>query len=355
MPPASVTIDKAVRMDVPVIITTFGNTQEQIGVEVIPQVSGILLKNLINDGATVKAGQPLFEIDTSDYALRVKQAESVVNADKLNLKLANLTLERNKALVDKKLISDENFDNIKTKAESVGAQVQMDEAQLEQAQLNLSRCTIKSPIDGVCSKCNVDEGNLVAAGVSRLTSIRNYDPIRAEFSVSDQFLPAIRKAMEAGNVKIEVKPRGSEERFTGSLKFIDNTVNPLTGTILMRGEVPNPGNKLWANQFVYVDIIAGIETGAVMVPESAVQFGKNGTYLYTVTKDNTAEMRPVKTGLRYNKMIQIKEGLSDGDPVVVMGQFMLYPGAQVMDLSKMPPPGSQPPQADKNDGKGQTK
>lgn len=342
MPPMSVTIGTAIKMDTPIVINTFGNTEDKISVDVVPQVSGMLVKNLIKDGDTVTAGQPLFIIDTCDYAARVKQVEGMVNADKANFELARVTMERNKPLLDKNLISQENFDTIKTKASAIEAQLQMDSALLEQANINLSRCTITSTVAGVCSKIYVDEGNLVAAGMTRLTNIRSYDPIRVAFSVSDQYLPAIRQSMAEGKVKIEVTPRGSANSYAGTLEFVDNAVNPATGTILLRGEVPNPDLKLWANQFVDVRIIAGIITNAVMIPESAVQFGKLGPYLFAVTKENKADLRQIKIGVRYNNLLQVIEGVSADEQIVALGQFMLYPGATVMDLSKMPPAGAAP-------------
>jgi membrane fusion protein, multidrug efflux system len=346
MPPASVTMGKSVKMDTPVVISAFGNTEERVSIDIIPQVSGILQKIFIKDGDVVKVGQSLFLIDPSDYEARVKQAEGMIKADKANLELARITLERNKPLSEKKLISAENYDTIKTKVKSIEAQLQMDQAALEQAKINLIRCTIKSPIDGVCSKRYMDEGNLAAAGMTRLTNVRSYDPIRVAFSVSEQYLPTIRKAMCEGKVKIEITPRGDTNNYTGTLEFMDNAVNPMTGTILLRGEVPNPEMKLWANQFADIRIYAGIAPGAVMVPEGAVQFGKRGPYMFAVTKDNKADMRLVKIGLRFNDLIQVVEGVAADETIVVLGQFMLFPGAPVMDLSKMPPPGTgAPPKA----------
>lgn len=335
MPPASVTMGKAVKMDTPILISAFGNTEEKMSIDIMPQVSGILLKSLVKDGETVKAGQPMFEIDPSDYAARVRQGEGMVKADKANLELARSTRERNTPLFEKKLISTETFDTIRTKVASIEAQLQMDEAALEQANLSLTRCTIKAPIDGVCSKRYVDEGNLVAAGMSRLTNIRSYDPLRVAFSVPDQYLTAIRTAMAAGKVKIEILTNGQTNMVDGTLEFVDNAVNPMTGTILLRGEVPNADKKLWANQFVEVHIFAGMVTGAVMVPESAVMFGKRGPYLYAVTKESKAEMRPVKLGIRYQDLIQVLDGVAADEPIVVLGQFMLFPGAAMMDLAKM--------------------
>jgi len=332
-PPAAVKTALAVKTNAPIIIQAFGNTRDRANVDVVPQVSGILLKTLIRDGDTVTNGQPMFLIDSSDYAARVRQTEGVVKADRANLELSRGTLGRNVPLFAKKLISEETFESLRARVKALEGQVQMDEAALEQARLSLTRCTVSAPMAGICSKRFIDDGNLVAAGQSRLTNIRSYDPMIVELSVSEQYLVSIRRAMAEGAVRLELLPRGSTDRFLGTLAFIDNTVNTMSGSILLRGEVPNPNLKLWAGQFVDATIEAGIIPDAVMVPEGSVQFGKRGPYVY-VAMDGKAEMRPVKTGVRVGASIQIVDGVAPGDAVVVLGQLMLFPGAPVAEAQQ---------------------
>lgn len=341
-PPAHpVTVQTAVaaQTDTPILIRAFGNTEDEKSVEVAPQVSGTLLQTLITDGAMVTNGQPLFLIDPSDYAARVRQVENLVAADRANLNLARLTLERNRTLREKDLISSESLDVLQAKFDAATAQLRADEAALEQAQLSLSRCTVRSPLRGLCSKRYVDDGNLVAAGMTRLVNVRSYDPLFVECSLSEQYLETVRSALAKGPVPIAVIPRDSTNAYTGSLESIDNAVNPLTGTVLLRGRVPNPDLKLWAGQFIEMHITAGTVPGAILVPEAAVQLGKQGAFLYVATGEGKAEMRVVTTGIRYDDSIQILTGVAAGERVVVKGQLMLYPGAMIMDLATMPPPG----------------
>ncbi|EKD25788.1 MAG: hypothetical protein ACD_79C01509G0001, partial [uncultured bacterium] len=292
------------------------------------------VKTLITDGATVTKGQPLFQIDPSDYSARVRQLEGVVSADKANLELMLNTVERNRPLFEKKLISEGDFDAITTKVSSAKAQLQVDEANLDIARLNFERCSINAPLSGVCSKIYVDDGNLVAAGLTKLTNIRSYDPMNIEFSVSEQYLPIIRKAMSEGEVPIDVITQDNNTIVKGYLKFMDNTVNMQGGTILLRGQVPNPEIKLWARQFVNINIYASTVKDAVMVPECTVQFGKLGEYLYAVTSENKTSMRIVKTGVRYNNLIQIVSGVEAGERVVVLGQLMLAPDVLVAEAGQ---------------------
>lgn len=334
-PPVVVKLATATSQDTPVIVPAFGTLQDQVSVDIIPQVSGLLQDILVREGSVVTNGQPLFKIDARDYQMRVEQAEGMVSADRANLEMARSTLQRNQPLLEKKLISPDNFDALRTRVAALEAQLQMDEAGLDQARLNLSRCTILSPLTGLCSKRLVDAGNLVAAGMTRLTNIRSHDPLRLECAVSEQYLAALRNAMAAGPVPVTVTPRGDTNSYPGVLTFMDNAVNAMAGTILLRGQIPNPDMKLWPNQFADVSITVSRTQGAIMVPESTVLFGKSGPYLYVADNNGTASLRMVKTGIRYQNLLQVTEGLAAGETVITTGQLMLYPGAVVMDAASL--------------------
>lgn len=349
-PPAMqfpVKLSPAIQMEAPVLINAFGTTKERMSVDIVPQVSGQLLKTFIKDGAVVTNSQQLFQIDPRDYAARVQQFEAAIAADKANLELARLTVERNQPLLEKKLISAEDFDTLKTKAAAAAAALQADEAQLALAQLNLTRCTIAAPLDGVCSVRYADDGNLVAAGQTRLVNIRSYDPLFVDFAISEEYLPLIRRALAVGTVKLELIPRGETNSYPGTLEIIDNAVSSMTGTIQLRGSAPNPGLKLWAQQFVTVRVNAGTVPDAVMVPEGAIQFGKQGPYLYVANGKHTAELRLVQMGVRVGDLVQAVTGVQAGENVVVLGQLMLFPGAPVVDVSKPPPAVAKPEPAAK--------
>ena len=335
-PPPAVETAPAVQMDAPVVIRAFGSTVDRQSVDIVPQVSGVLVQTLVADGAVVTNGQPLFQIDPRDYAVRVRQVEGMMAADRANLELSRTTLDRNRALLDKQLIAQGDFDTLKTRVDATAAQLAIDEATLDQARLNLARCTIAAPWPGICSKRYLNDGNLVTAGLTKLINIRSYDPMDLEFSVPEEYVPLIRRAMAEGPVAIEITPQESTNLCTGTLTFLDNTVSTDTGTILLRGQAPNADLKLWAGQFVEISVLAGAISKAVMVPEGAIQYGKQGTYLFVVSQANKAEMRPVKTGVRYRGLIQIVDGVAPGERVVVLGQLMLFPGAPVNDTAQQP-------------------
>ena len=350
-PPVSVRLAPVTAIDTPVEIVTFGTTEDLASVDVIPQVSGSLQHTFIADGAVVTNGQPLFQIDASDYVARLHQAEAAVAAARADLDLSRQTLQRNEALLDKKLISAEQFDTLKTRVAAAESQLAMNLAAVELARLSVDRCLITAPFAGVCSKRLANDGALLAAGVSRLVNIRSYDPINVEFSVPEQHLSALRAARDKGPVRVEIVPRGETNLYTGTLTFIDNAVNALTGTILLRAQVPNADLRLWARQFVDVYVAAGLIPQALMVPESAIQFGKQGNYVFVVGADNKAQPRPVRIGVRHDDTVQIVSGVQAGERVVVHGQLMVYPGAMVAEPPAAPAPGA--PAADKT-GKADT-
>jgi membrane fusion protein, multidrug efflux system len=336
-PPVTVQTALATADDIPEILATFGVTEERASIDVMPQVSGLLVETLIREGETVTNGQVLFRIDPQDYALRVAQREGQLAAAQAQFNLSQSTLERNRSLLEKKLISTETFDTLKTRRDAASAQLQIEQAALAQARLDLSRCTLTAPIEGICAKRLVDTGNLVTAGQTHLINIRSYDPLDVEFSVPERHLSALRRALTAGPVPVEIFPRNGETIVgTGTIVFINNTVDSQTGTILLRGRIPNPDLTWWSRQFVDIRIAAGGISQAVMVPESALQFGKQGPYLFVVSAENKADLRPVKTGARYEGHIQIVTGVAAGEKVVTLGHLMLAPGAVVVEA---PPPG----------------
>ncbi|MCE9612627.1 MAG: efflux RND transporter periplasmic adaptor subunit [Lentisphaerae bacterium] len=346
-PPSSVQTTPALSLRAPVVIATFGNTHEHQSVDVVPQVSGTIVQTLIADGAVVTNGQPLFLIDPRDYAARVQQVEAAVAADRAAVELSRSTVTRNRPLLEKALISTEAFDTLTTRQQAAEAQLAADEAALSMAQLNLERCTVTAPFAGVCSQRYLDTGAVAAAGATRLVNIRSYDPIDVDFSVSEQHLPSVRAALARGDVALTVTPRGDTNAYTGKIVFMDNAINPMTGTIMLRGQVPNPDLKLWSQQFVEVGVLVDTLADAVMVPEGAVQFGKQGPYLFVATTNNVADLRPVQTGVRHQNLIQILSGVAPAERVVVLGQLMLFPGAPVMDR---PAGGGEPPVVDSNPG-----
>ncbi len=240
--------------------------------------------------------------------------------------------ERNKRLIDKKLISQQDFDTYKTDAAAARAQVALDQAAVELAQINLNYCLMTSPIDGVTGKRLVDPGNIVTANSGNpLLNIKSLDPLYIDFPITERDLPAVKAAMTTATLKVEISPSGdSNGPYSGELQMIDNTVDKTTGTISLRASIPNPDRVLWPGQYATVKLVISTATDAIMVPIPAVQLGQKGMYAYVITGDNKADLRDdITVGQAEGGNIAIKKGIKAGEKVVTSGQLGLSPGAQV--------------------------
>ncbi len=176
----------------------------------------------------------------------------------------------------------------------------------------------------------VQEGNLIRVTDSELVTIRQIQPVYVSFAVPENRLPEVKRQMAAGALTVTALPSGDQgPPEVGRLTFIDNTVDQTTGTIRMKGTFANPASRLWPGQFVNVTLRLGSLSDVVVVPVRAVQMGQEGEYIYVVGQDQTAEMRPVVTGLRAGEEIVIQKGLEAGETVVTEGQLRLAPGMRV--------------------------
>jgi membrane fusion protein, multidrug efflux system len=211
------------------------------------------------------------------------------------------------------------------------ANAQKSQAATEAAQVNLDWCYIKSPINGRVGLRNVDVGNLVGPSTTPLVTILGLDPIYTDFTVAENDLPLVRKYLGGSNVKVETYlADGSITPRTGDLYFIDNAVQPGSGTVKARGVTPNPDRALWPSEFVRVRFILDVLKNAILVPAPAVQVSQSGPFVFVVKPDNTVDLRPVKPGQRQEgDLTVIESGMKPDETVVVTGQLALAPGGKV--------------------------
>jgi len=332
IPPRPVQVATAFTRDVPVYIDTFGNLAAPSNVDIICQVTGKIKEVYFQEGDEVKAGAPLFTIDPREYQAELNKSKAALAADQVDANLKFGIFERNKRLIDKKLISQQDFDTYKTDAAAARAQVALDQAAVELAQINLNYCLMTSPIDGVTGKRLVDPGNIVTANSGNpLLNIKSLDPLYIDFPITERDLPAVKAAMTTATLKVEISPSGdSNGPYSGELQMIDNTVDKTTGTISLRASIPNPDRVLWPGQYATVKLVISTATDAIMVPIPAVQLGQKGMYAYVITGDNKADLRDdITVGQAEGGNIAIKKGIKAGEKVVTSGQLGLSPGAQV--------------------------
>jgi multidrug efflux system membrane fusion protein len=388
-----VTVGSVIQKSIPLQLRAIGNVEAYAVVSVKSQVGGELAKVHFREGQDIKKGDLLFTIDPRPFeaALRqaeanltqnlaqVKQAEANLDRDQAQVHLAEANLARDmaqaknaeqeasryKSLLEKDYVSKEQFDQFQTAAETSRETVRADQAAIENAQaslrasraalenaraavqasraavenakIQLGYCSIYSPIDGRTGSIIVKQGNIVKANDTQpLVTINQIQPVNVVFSIPEQELPGVRKYMAANRLKVEALVPLEEERpEQGWLTFVDNAVDPTTGTIRLKGTFENRERRLWPGQFVNVALTLTVEPAAVVVPAAALQTGQQGTYVFVVKPDQTVESRPVVTGGTVEGETVVKQGLEPGEVVVTDGQLRLFPGAKV-DLKNPP-------------------
>ena len=338
-PVRPVIVAKVVTKDVPLYIDEIGTCAAYETVLVQAQVTGQILTRDFQDGADVKKGDPLFTIDPRPF-------QAVLDQDKAQAALDQVNLKRQEDLRARKVISQQDYD-------TAVANAQKSQAAVEAAQVNVDFCYIKSPINGRAGLRNVDVGNLVGPSTTPLVTILGLDPIYTDFTVAENDLPLVRKYLGGPNVKVQTYlPDGSITPRMGDLYFIDNAVQPGSGTVKARGVTPNPDRALWPSEFVRVRFILDVLKNAMLVPSQAVQVSQSGPFVFVVKSDNTVDLRPVKPGQRQEGDLTVIEGtVKPGETVVVTGQLALSPGAKVAPqpyAAQTPPDKSQESSASKS-------
>lgn len=312
---------------VPTSIEVMAQTEGAKETEVRARVGGILVKRLYQEGATVKAGQPLFQIDRAPYEIALADAKA--KAEQAAREAARL-----KGLVAQQAVSRKEFDD----AVSADAVAQ---AALQQAELNLSYTTVTAPVAGVSGRAVKSEGNLISTGTdSLLTSISQPNPIWVRFSLSESDaarLPGGRLTPKAITGVELVLPDGSLYPQHGRINFLASTIDPVLGTQQLRAEFPNADGGLLPGQFARARLLTGELTGVFLVPQVAVVQTEQGRLVMLAGADNKVEPRPVQAGDWRGKDWVILSGLKAGDKVIVDNLMKLRPGAPVAPH----PPGAQ--------------
>ncbi len=344
-PPALVITAPATLANIPVLIKAIGNMEASESVAIRTQISGELTKVAFREGQDVQKGAPLFQFDPRSYTAALAKAEASLSRNRTILNNARKDYERYSQLVKDGIVTQEQAEGYRTRAESAVADVAADQAAVESARTQLSFCTITAPISGRLGVLAVDRGNVVKANDTILVTINKLAPINASFTITEKDLTAVKRQMAAGRVSVTAEvPGTSGLRETGVVTFVDNSIDPATGTIRIKGSFDNSKKLLWPGQFVNLSITMAVLNNAVVVPSQAVQTGQNGQFVFVVTKDGTAEIRPVGTGPVSQGVTVVEKGLQAGEQVVIDGQMRVIPGGKV-EIKQPEKPGSPAPAA----------
>jgi multidrug efflux system membrane fusion protein len=337
-PPAvPVTVAPVAQETVPIELRAIGNVEAYSTVALKARVDGQIVAVNFREGQPVSKGDVLFRIDPRPYEAALRQAQANALRDAAARDQARSQEKRYQELLDKNFISKEAYAQIRTNAATAEATASASQAALENARLNLEYCTIPSPLDGYVGRVLLQAGNLVKANdINPLLVINQVRPVYVNFSVPEQNLPDVRKYMAAGPLMVEVLPTDAgQKRVEGKLIFIDNAVDPTTGTIRLRAQFDNVDAALWPGQFVNVSVRLYEQADALIVPSQAVQSGPDGQYVYIVGGDMLAELRRITVQRTDGERAIVAKGLAKGERVVTRGQLRLGPRVRVQ-ISKTP-------------------
>lgn len=349
--PLTVSAVQAVAKPMPVLIDAVGTVEPEQSVQVRAQVSGVLQAVQFKEGDKVKAGQLLFQIDPRTFQAQYNQALAALARDKAQLENAKAQQQRLEPLLKREFITRQEYDVAVTSTKSLEATLQASQAQVEQARIQLDFARITAPISGRTGQLSVKPGNLVGAsgGGVPLVTINSTDPVLVSFSIPERQLEDIRRFQSEKGMRIEILPdRAGAPVATGKLVFVDNTVTPQTGTVLLKTRVDNSKEAIWPGQFVNVRVVLTVEPEAVVVPEVAVQPGQDGPFVYLIGAEDKVEIRTVKVSRQIGSEVVISSGVSAGDRIITDIPQALRPGSTV----KVADPAADGEKKGKGKGKG---
>ena len=318
--------------DVQILKVGIGNVQAFNTITIHVRVDGQLDKVAFIEGQEVKAGDLLAQIDPHPYQAVLAQAIASKARDEALLANARLDLTRDERLIGKQFISQQAADTQRALVDQDAAQVAVDQAAIDSAKVNLNYTTITSPLNGLTGIRLVDQGNIVhAADTTGLVVITQTHPISVIFTLPESLLDMINQSRASGQA-LTVYANSSDDTTRlgeGKLLLIDNQIDQTTGTVKLKATFDNPNNVLWPGEFVTAHLLIGTRKGGLTIPTQSVQRGPNGTFVWIIKPDNTAEMRDIKVGQINGDIALIDKGLTAGETIVVDGQYKVKVGIKL--------------------------
>ncbi len=315
-----------------VYLNGLGSVQAYYTVSLKTRIDGQIMQVNFREGQEVKEGELLIVIDPRPYQVALDQAKANLTKDEAQLTNAKAQYERNKVLYEQGVIAKQDLDTLQASFGTYEGTIAADKAAIANAQLNLTYCYIKSPINGRVGLRQVDPGNYVtAAGGTPMLTITQLHPIAVVFTLPEDQLPQVQQQMrQAGALEVDAFSRDDQQKLaTGKLETISNQIDQTTGTVQLKAIFDNVDNSLWPNQFVNAHLLLKKIDNAITAPASALQRGPDGTFTYLVDANNTVQMRPIQVTLTQGSTVVIAKGLQAGDRVVTDGQEKLSAGMRV--------------------------
>ncbi|MEI4470860.1 efflux RND transporter periplasmic adaptor subunit [Frigidibacter sp. MR17.24] len=341
MPPAPVSFIEVKPEPLPVINELPGRISATRVAEVRPQVSGIVIERVFEQGGVVAKGDVLYRIDPRPFQVRVASAQGSLERAKATEQNAQIDADRQAELRDRNVAAGTTYETALTTLAQAKADVVVAEAALQEAQLNLDYTEVKAPISGTIGRATITEGALVTAQTDVMATIQQLDPVYADFTQSSSQLLKLRRALEAGQLVATGEGEaqvhlfyddGTEYEHEGKLLFSEATVDSTTGQVTLRGEFPNPDGDLLPGLYVRVRIEQAVRSEAIAIPQMSVQRDNQGNaQVYVIGEGDVAKLRPVTLGNTLpGARWLVEDGLAPGDRVIVQGLIKVYPDGKVV-------------------------
>lgn len=325
----------AQRRDVPVEVTAIGTAQASETVILRSRIDGEIVTVHFKEGDEVKAGDSLFTLDSRALEAQLRQAEANLARDRAQLENAKRDLDRKIDLSRREFATKMALDLARATHEGLIGTVKAGEAAIQNLKVQISYTTIRAPIAGRTGAVAQTKGNMVRANDTQpLVTINSVRPIKVTFAVPQRHLDDVRRAMAAGTIQTLARAAGDGLREQpGEVTFIDNQIDPATGTFQLKASFPNRTDALWPGMMATLVVRLGVEASALTVPSAAVNAGQQGPFVFVVKADQTTEIRPVTVARESGDRTVIAGGLAEGEQVVTDGQLRLGDGTRVAPRS----------------------
>jgi membrane fusion protein, multidrug efflux system len=329
--PVSVAVAKVDRQDVPVYLVGLGSVTAFYTANIKSRVDGQIMRVNFQEGQIVKEGDLLILIDPRPYQVQLEQMQAQFFKDQASLRDARLNLDRYTTLIPSGSIAQQQVDTQKSLVDQLDGQVRTDQAQIDNAKLQLVYCNITAPFTGRVGLRQVDPGNIVhAADTNPMLILTQLQPIAVIFTLPEDQLPTVAQHMKNSTLLVEAFSRDDQTKLaTGKLQTIDNQIDQTTGTAKLKAVFDNKDNQLWPNQFVNANLLLETRKNSTVLPTAAILRGPQGTFVYLVKPDKTVEARTVTLALTQGNTAVVTSGLNPGDTVVTDGQDKLQTGSRI--------------------------
>ncbi|MGC2328504.1 MAG: MdtA/MuxA family multidrug efflux RND transporter periplasmic adaptor subunit [Candidatus Sulfotelmatobacter sp.] len=328
----SVAIAPVTQQDVPVYLVGLGSVTAFYTANIKSRVDGQIMRVNFREGQTVKEGDLLIVIDPRPYQVQLEQMQAQLFKDQATLRDARLNLDRYTTLIPSGSIAQQQVDTQKSLVDQLDGQVRTDQAQIDNAKLQIVYCNITAPFNGRVGLRQVDPGNIVhAADTTSMLILTQLQPIGVIFTLPENVLPTVAQHMKNSTLEVDAFNADNQTKLaTGKLMTIDNQIDPTTGTDKLKAVFDNKDNQLWPNQFVNTKLLLETRKNSTVVPTAAILRGPQGTFVYVVKSDQTVEARPVTVSITEGDTTAVASGLHPGDMVVTDGQDKLQSGSKIV-------------------------